>query len=131
MPGLLSISENVLSMTREEVFNEDGTKIKKTFILRGKMWNKGSVPWGRDSGSGPRNIVPEVVSPVSSLCHKGKWRVPKFRSFLIKDGTENLLKGKASNAWEIMSPDTHPSGEPITVVLARKTKPSLEMKLAY
>lgn len=49
----------------------------------------------------------------------------------MRDGTKNLLKGKASSAWEIMSPDPHPSGEPITVVPARKTKPSLEMKLAY
>lgn len=30
-----------------------------------------------------------------------------------------------------MSTDTHPSGEPIAVVLGRKTKPSLEIKLAY
>lgn len=30
-----------------------------------------------------------------------------------------------------MSPDTHPLREPIAVVLGRKTKPSLEIKLAY
>lgn len=120
MPSLPSFSENVLSMTRGDVFNKDRTKIKNGLLRL----------WGRCEAE-TLVLVAEVVPPVSSLCHKGKWRVPKFRSFLIKDGTENLLKRKASSAWEILSPDTHPSGEPITVVLARKTKPSLEMKLAY
>lgn len=50
---------------------------------------------------------------------------------LSKTELKNPLNGKAFNAWEIMSLDTHPLRDPIAMVLGRKTKPSLEIKLAY
>lgn len=104
-------------------------KDKKRFILRGKN----VVKCFEEGTLIPvlKNIIAEIISPVSSSCLTGRWQVLYFRNFLIKDRTENLLKGKALSAWEIMSPDTRPSGEPIEVVLGRKTKPSLEIKLAY
>lgn len=72
MPSLPSFSENVLSMTRGDVLNEDRTKIKNGLLcLGGRCELEGSVPWGRDSGSGPRNIVAEVVPPVSLYAPKG------------------------------------------------------------
>lgn len=83
----------------------------------------------RDSNSGPENTIAEVISPASSSCQTETWQVLYFRNF--QDRTENPLKGKAFSAWETMSPDTHPLREPIAVVSGRKTKPSLEIKLAY
>lgn len=58
MPSLPSFSENVLSMTREEVFNEDGTKIKKGLLC---LWGRCEI-WVLYLEAGTLVLVPETLS---------------------------------------------------------------------